>query len=353
MFSYNIFDFFYNKYYAGKTDLTILDLLCEKVSKIAYTKYRIRDPRNLFSYIKIVELLRKSGYDLIHFNGPGTIWIHLFLRLLADIPIVFTLHDPYQHVGLSPLNRFYQDLLQRRLVKRSTRIIVHGKKLRSDLLTRYNHYQPDHVSIIPHGDFSIYMHLDRSKSVKSDKKILPYILFFGTVRVNKGLKVLIEAEPFIGEHVKQFKIVVAGKFGNVPGTRYDEICSEIKHPENFEIMDAYIPNDEIPRLFHDAALVALPYISATQSGIIPLAYAFGKPVVATDVGAISEIIEDGITGLLVESQNAEALAQAIIKLLNNPGLLDQLGKNALKYAKEELSWDSIALKTTAIYKEIL
>ena len=97
----------------------------------------------------------------------------------------------------------------------------------------------------------------------------------------------------------------------------------------------------------------MPYISASQSGIIHLAYAFGKPVIATNVGALPEIVNNGRTGLLVEPRNESALADAIIRLLSDKNLLDSMCENVTSYCENNLSWDSIAKKTINIYQGIL
>ena len=166
------------------------------------------------------------------------------------------------------------------------------------------------------------------------------------MRKNKGLEYLIKAEPHLRKKIKNIKIIIAGEN---PYFEYDESMLSSPH---YEIANQFIPNQDIPQYFRRASLVVLPYISATQSGIIPLAFAFGKPVVATSVGAIPEIVENGKTGLLVEPKNEIALAEAICKVLLNPNLLKKMSKNALRYCDDELSWDAIAQKTIKIYEEL-
>lgn len=76
-----------------------------------------------------------------------------------------------------------------------------------------------------------------------------------------------------------------------------------------------------------------------------IVFGFKKPVVVTDVGAIPEIVDDGVTGFIVPPRNSEAPAEAIIKLLKDEKLRKQMGENTYKKLKTDLSWDNIAEKT--------
>ncbi len=90
------------------------------------------------------------------------------------------------------------------------------------------------------------------------------------------------------------------------------------------------------------SVVVLPYTHATQSGVIPLAYAFAKPVVATNVGCLDEQVIDGKTGILVPSHDPIALANALIKILNNKIEIKKMGIYAHKYMQENLTWEASA-----------
>ena len=100
-------------------------------------------------------------------------------------------------------------------------------------------------------------------------------------------------------------------------------------------------------------MVVLPYIEASQSGIIPIAYAFKKPVVVTNVGSIPEVVDDGITGFIVPPKDPDALASAITKLLRDDKLRKEMGESAYRKMEEELSWDKIADKTIEVYREMV
>ncbi len=107
---------------------------------------------------------------------------------------------------------------------------------------------------------------------------------------------------------------------------------------NVIIIDKYVPNEDIGQYFAASDLVVQPYLSATGSAICQLAYGFGKPVVATRVGSLDEVIEPGINGQLVEPGNSRELAQAVIKSLDKD-TLKQLHENAA-HTKDKFSWEN-------------
>jgi glycosyltransferase involved in cell wall biosynthesis len=99
--------------------------------------------------------------------------------------------------------------------------------------------------------------------------------------------------------------------------------------------------------------VVLPYIDASQSGIIPLAYSFKKPVVVTDVGSIPESVDDGVTGFIVPPKDPAALAEAILKLLEDEKLRRTMGENGYRKLKSELSIDIAAKEILKVYIKAL
>jgi glycosyltransferase involved in cell wall biosynthesis len=119
--------------------------------------------------------------------------------------------------------------------------------------------------------------------------------------------------------------------------------------ERFVVLNERIPDEQVAQLFQEASVVVCPYIEASQSGVLALANAFGKPVVATTVGGIPEMIQHGKTGLLVPPRDARSLAEAVVTLLQNHNLRQEMRRHALQQSQTELSWASIAKRTRAVY----
>jgi glycosyltransferase involved in cell wall biosynthesis len=118
---------------------------------------------------------------------------------------------------------------------------------------------------------------------------------------------------------------------------------------NVRIIDRFIPDGEVSLYFSAADLVVLPYESATQSAIVPIAYAFERPVLATRVGGLPEAVRDGETGLLVEPRNPTALAEAIIRFYK-----EDLGSTFRRHilTQQRFSWGELAttLEVAAIHR---
>lgn len=138
----------------------------------------------------------------------------------------------------------------------------------------------------------------------------PVVLFFGLVRPYKGLAYLIEALPEVRRHVDCLLLVV-GEFYD-DKDQYTQLIEQRGLGQHIRVIDQYVHNEDVALYFGAADVVVLPYIEATQSGIVQIAYGCGTPVITTRVGGLPEAVEDGRTGFLVDARSAEQLAAAIV-----------------------------------------
>ena len=106
-------------------------------------------------------------------------------------------------------------------------------------------------------------------------------------------------------------------------------------------------------LFQESSVVVLPYVEATQSGVVPVAYTFAKPVVATGTGALAEAVEHGVTGILVPPRDPQALADAIVRLLRDKSLRERMGRAGQQKLETEQSPAAVIDKTVAIYHQAI
>ena len=111
-------------------------------------------------------------------------------------------------------------------------------------------------------------------------------------------------------------------------------------------------DEEVEEFFSRADFVVVPYIEASQSGVIPLSYSFGLPVIASKIGGIPEQVIDRETGYLVEPNNVVDLAEMILGLSSSEAKRKELGKNAYTFAKEKLSWEGSAKLFDKLVKSI-
>jgi glycosyltransferase involved in cell wall biosynthesis len=165
----------------------------------------------------------------------------------------------------------------------------------------------------------------------------PVMLFFGFVRQYKGLEYLLRAMPEVLRDV-HVKLLIVGEFWE-DKEPYLKTIEELGLQGDVAVVDRYVPNEEVGLYFSAADVVVLPYVDATQSAIVSLAYAFDKPVITTDVGGLPEVVSDGETGFIVPPSDSEALAKAIVKYFERD-FASRLAAN-VKARKNALSWEGL------------
>jgi glycosyltransferase involved in cell wall biosynthesis len=176
----------------------------------------------------------------------------------------------------------------------------------------------------------------------------PTVLFFGRMWPYKGLDVLLRAQPQISRAIPDATFVIAGQ-----GESLERYRRQIEDAGCFRLINRWIGTDERAELFRAATVVVLPYIEATQSAIVPVAYGYARPVVATSVGALPEVVREGETGLLVPPHDEHALAGALIRVLGDRDLQLRLSSGARRFAERELSPERVATETLASYERLL
>lgn len=304
----------------------------------SYTKMLIKMVNPLV-YFNLIKIINQISPDIIHVIYEETFIGITALFLKDKYPIVFTEHDPNFHQGEFILSKLHHGCTKLILRNVADAVIVHGNKMKSILISK--NVPEDKIYIVPHGEFSFYEKW-KTKNVREDKSVL----FFGRIQDYKGLDYLIKAEPLITSIVPDAKIVIAGS-GDFK--KYEDM---IINKSSFDINNRFIPDEEVAAFFQNASVVVLPYIDGSQTGIIPIAYSFSKPVIVTDVGSIPEVVDDGITGYVIPPNDPEALADAIVRLLKDDELRKTMGQNAFKKAKNELSWGNVAKMTINIYENV-
>jgi glycosyltransferase involved in cell wall biosynthesis len=291
---------------------------------------RYRNPAGLFVSLDIISKIKKYRCDIGHLvlNEP---WFNVCVPFIKSFPLITTVHDVRYHLGdrrSSTVPQWITDLA----TKYSSSLIVHGAGLKTYVCQEFD-VAPHLVFNIPHMNYSFYRHWEKPEIQEQRNNIL----FFGSIWEYKGLRYLMEAEPYLSDALKEFKITIAGKGEDL--ARYKRYMINSEH---YEIIDSFIPDERVAELFQKASVVVLPYVDASQSGVVPLAFAFGKPVVVTRVGSIPEAVDQGENGFIVEPRDSRALAEAIITILRDPTLKRTMSENARSKADTELSWSRVA-----------
>lgn len=136
------------------------------------------------------------------------------------------------------------------------------------------------------------------------------LLFLGYVRPYKGLDTAIEAVRVLVDDGLDVRLTVAGAFWE-PAQRYRDMVRRFGLQEHVALKEGFVPDDAVPALLERCHLLVLPYKSAGQSGVVPLAFAAGRPVVVTDVGGLPDQVSAGVNGELACAGDRASLADAI------------------------------------------
>ena len=173
------------------------------------------------------------------------------------------------------------------------------------------------------------------------------VLFFGRIYPYKGLDVLIKSMALVTRQFSDIRVVIAGE-----GDNFSNYRRQMVDPKFFEVRNRYIPDKEAAQLFIDADIVVLPYVEASQSGVLAIANAFAKPVIVTNVGELGRAVVDGVSGLVVPPADERSLADAILKLATNAAIRARLGNAGQALADQTASPDVVAEKAMAIYTRV-
>jgi len=315
----------------------IVDL--EKVYVVNYTSTNNHQISKVVESYKVYKELKKKKYDVIHLTWPPSYMDWFIYRLRKRI--VLTVHDPFPHSSQKHGIREYE---RKRAFRNIDSFILLNSAQRASFIQSYNLDSPTkHIydSSLSVYDY-LYIHKDSILPVNYNQ-----VLFFGQIFAHKGVDYLLEAMVKVHKECPNAKLVVAGS---------GKYWFDIKPYENqgyIDIQNRYIPDVELVELVTTSAFVVVPYIDATQSGVIMTAYAFNRPCVATNVGALPESVKDGYNGIIVEPRDSSALAAAMVKLLQDPHMVDRFSNEIKKNYKEGGdSWLVIASQHKSIYQKI-
>lgn len=320
------------------------DSLNDNVRVISFPKPRIRSVGNFCAMLEMKKIIKSLEPDVLHVQETNDPWYDLTLLLTDMPPLVTTVHDVFRHPG-DRQNIFGADYTKRIAFYRSQQLIVHAESLKQILQKKFR-VPEQQINVLPNGELgSLYQRRSRGNRPKEEPWTL---LFFGRVWPYKGLEYLLAAMPLIASKFPQIKLIIAGRGENLK--TYFPYGNE--HP-NIEILNDFIPPDQVANIFFRSKIVVLPYIEASQSGVASLAYGLGKLVVASSIGGLREVIQSGQDGLLVAPGNVSALADAIIHLLSDTQLQQELRRNALQRCQQDLNWNNIAAQTVEIYYQAI
>lgn len=282
---------------------------------------------NICLYYDLVRTIKEDSPDIVVSTMIHPWHNIIFLCLKGRVKRIKVIHDVKPHTGEDSL--IYRVLNYFDIHITDFRIVL-TQKAKKELIDFG--VDQSSIAIIPHAQLNGY-----AKAKIEFLDVIQYkIAFIGRINRYKGLDILLQAFKNIRGKIPQLKLLIAGS-GDC--SRYLPAFKEME--DSLDLNIRWIADDEFPSIIEKVDLVVLPYIEATQSGIIPLSFAFGKTVIATYVGGLPEQVPQG-TGLLIPPKDPVALENAIQYLYDNPRQILEMGKKAFIYANEELGWEKSA-----------
>lgn len=300
----------------GLVGASDLEVKIEGAKEMYYAGFSFGRKTTYFNpkdYIGIFRYINHVSIDIVFFVTPNPInlvvsWISRKCRQ------VYYLHDYKAHSGTSRIiNKIMQgsDTLFRRYCNC---IIVASEKIKTSLRQTNKGWSKCHIEVIPLGVLDnllfplpdIYCDID--------------ILFFGRIEYYKGIDWFLE---LAGRNFSNLTIYVVGRGEMI------EVCKKICYGhENIHIVNRYVEDLELAHFIKRSRMIVFPYRDATGTQAIPTAFYYGKCVIAADVGSFSEIVKNGINGLLVPPLDEESMVKAVKFVLDRPKYAEELGIKA-------------------------
>jgi glycosyltransferase involved in cell wall biosynthesis len=311
--------------YPGETD-RVDDAALTSVQGVEF----LIDSLNPLSWEKAIRRIDAFDPDIVVFPWWHVYWAPCFWWLARRLAsprreLVFMVHNADDHESAR-----WKQRLTHGVLSLGQRFIAHSTAEQRVLQQRLPGRQVDFLPMPVFDLFPAGTALPRPRRARLE------LLFFGFVRPYKGLDVLLRALALLkGEDV--FLSVVGESWQSADEFRHELSVLGIAH--KVEWVGRYVGDGEVAGFFERCDWVVLPYRSATGSAVVPLAYHLGRPVIATRVGGLVDVVEHGQTGLLVEPGDPEALAQVVRDILQNRASHDPA---AIRSACARMTWDGLA-----------
>lgn len=329
-------------------------------------------PQSLFTkiwrisryYIRLLLYALNTSSKIFHIQWDNSIvlfdrtFLILYYKLLGK-KIIFTAHNIYREERdgtASPLHWLSLKIMYSLV----DRIIVHTSKMKDELCRSF-HIVPDKVIIIVHGINNRICPKGITQAEARQKlgivREAHVVLFFGQIDTYKGIETLIDAASLYSKEDPSVVLLVVGKPKRGSGYAQNlEILAKQKIPEqNVRFRLRFIPAEEVENYFAAADCLVLPYKKIFQSGVIFLAYRFGIPIIATDVGSFREDIIDGVTGFICAPGNPEEMKASMKKFFSSSLFhqRDQSRTSIRDAAEKKYAWKDIGRQTYEVYKNVI
>ena len=314
----------------------------------------VRGLHYLRAMVRVLASALSDRPDIVHthfFLVPPVDWMFAAACRALGIGTVCTVHDVVPYDASAESLRFIG-----RLYGIMDRLIVHTKASSDELQQEFG-VHPARVAIVGLGVPTNFTddHLVANADAKA-RLGLPTdtstVLLFGQVKPEKGLDVLLKAVAELTRDMPNCRLIIAGPLWKESFSAYDRLIADLGLGEHVMVDQRYIPDAEVPKYFCGADVVVLPYRRVYQSGVLLLAQSFGRPVVASAVGGLAEVIRDGETGWLVPAEDHHALAETLRSVLSNREAAEAVGECGKRWVAEQYGWDRLATEIRSCYEVV-
>ncbi|HEU0006451.1 MAG TPA: glycosyltransferase [Terriglobia bacterium] len=333
--------------YPGNTDLDPShSLLTHEQPSVTF------DALNPLAWLRLARKVKASDSFLVILQWSTVYWTPFYWLFLKSLgkkrqpKSVFICHNVMEHEP----NRI-KSAISRRVLNCADFFITHSQWDRDNLVRWLGPSRAGAIRVSPHP---AYEHLNQPVMSKAAAKAAlgiraeRVVLFFGFIREYKGLRYLIESLPFVRAKLDVHLLIAGEVWGDAK--LYHELISRLGMASSVTLVGKYIPNEEVARYFAASDLVVIPYVSATQSGIVQLAYGFGKPVVVSRVGGLPEVVEEGVTGYLVPPKDSASISNAVLDFYQHSREAGM--SEAVRQKRSAFSWERLCRTIEDLAKPI-
>ena len=301
--------------------------ICKKSSY-----FRISNYKQMYKYI------RQNPVDIVFFKTPNPI-NGVISFLLRNKPQVYYVHDYKPHSGTNKVINTILKITDRIMSKYCSCIVVASDKLKRMLKVEKPLWNKKQVEIVPLGllDNLVFDLPECEKDID--------ILFFGRIEYYKGVDWFLH---IVRKQFTQSRVKIIGR-----GTQ-EQLCKDLcLGYDNIEFINTYVEDMELANYISRSKIVVLPYRDATGTQVIQTAFYYKACVIATDVGSFSEIIDNGINGILIPALDEDAMCSSVNEVLSNADLRMKMGENAHEKVKKVFDNKMIALQYISLFEKVI
>lgn len=314
------------------------------ISKLPLHIVRMRLPFDPPALVKFLQIIKSEKIDIIHTHSSKDSWIAGMAGRISGVPVVRSRHlsTPVGQKWMTALvYRYFCDA-----------IIASGKHIK-EALTKDNGIDPEKIYSIAAGvDIKRYNTAISRDKVRNELQLrgsLPVVGMVAILRSWKGHRYLLEAVPKIVSIYPDAKFLIVGN-----GPQWDNLNKKVHDLRIGENVIMTNFRDDIPEIIAALDILVLPSIaSEATSQVIPQALAMGKPVIAANVGGLPEIIEDGVTGLLVPPKDHEAISNAVIWMTEHREKAHEMAMKGKDKILKNYTFQKMIEQTDDVYNQVL